>query len=85
MAAGPDEDAPAGVDPGADVDARDGVDPVLVEDAGVSDPSVGDTGVTWEDGEVEVDPEPPGSSDPPPQAARAVIAKMTNAMRKKRV
>ena len=85
MAAGPDEDAPAGVDPGADVDARDGVDPVLVEDVGVSDASVGDTGVTWEDGEVEVDPEPPGSSDPPPQAARAAINRNANVTRKKRV
>ena len=85
MAAGPDEDAPVGVDPGADVDAPVEAGAVLVEDAGVSDASVGDTGVTWEGGEVEVDPEPSGSSDPPPQAARAVIAKMTNAMRKKRV
>ena len=85
MAAGPDEDAPAGVDPEADVDAPVEAGAVLVEDAGASDASVGDTGVTWEDGEVEVDPEPSGSSDPPPQAARAAINSNANGTRKKRV
>ena len=85
MAAGPDEDAPVGVDPEADVDAPVEAGAVLVEDAGASDASVGDTGVTWEDGEVEVDPEPPGSSDPPPQAARAAINRNANETRKTRV
>ena len=78
MDVGADEDA--GEDAGEDVDA------VLVEDAWDWEAVAGEAGVAWEGGEVEVDPdpEPPGSSDPP-QAARAVIARNANAMRKKRV
>ena len=56
-----------------------------MEDAWDPETVVGEAGVTWEGGEVEVVPEPPGSSDPPPQAASAVIAKMVMAMTKTRV
>ena len=54
-----------------------------MEDAWDPETVVGEAGVTWEGGEV--DPEPPESSDPPPQAAKTVIAKIANAMRKKPV
>ena len=47
--------------------------------------SVRDAGVAWEGGEVVVAPEPPGSPDSPPQAARAVINKNVNALRETRV
>ena len=77
------KDAP--VDVGADVDAVDDVDAALVGDAWVDDTSIVDAGAAWEGVDVEVDPGPPESSDPPPQAARTVIAKIANAMRKKPV
>ena len=56
-----------------------------MEDAWDPEAVEGWAGVAWEDGEVEVDPEPPGSSDHPPQATRAVINRNANETRKTRV